>query len=180
MINFMDKIGGLFGRYAGASPQQPPENVHADYDHISGNVPPETLAHGLSHAFRSNETPPFGQMVSQLYSKGNTQQRTGLLSTLLGSVGPTGLSALGGRGPGLSSLLGAFKGGDRPQITPAQADQMSPQEVEALASHAEKQNPSIIDQVSGFYSQHPTLIKTLGAGALTLMLAKMAERHHTG
>ncbi|MDB6109924.1 MAG: hypothetical protein JWR69_1674 [Pedosphaera sp.] len=180
MINLMEKVGGLFGHYAGASPQQPPENVHADYDNIASNVPPETLAHGLSHAFRSNETPPFGQMVSQLYSHGNTQQRTGLLSTLLGSVGPTGLSSLAARGPGLSSLLSAFRGGGQNQITPAQADQLSPQEVEALASHAEKQNPSIIDQVSGFYSQHPTLVKTLGAGALTLMMAKMAAKHRAG
>jgi hypothetical protein len=47
-----------------------------------------------------------------------------------------------------------------------------------IVAHAEKSNPSIVDQISGFYAEHPTLIKTLGGAALTVALAKIAERQY--
>ena len=46
-----------------------------------------------------------------------------------------------------------------------------------IATHAEQHSPGIIDKMSGFYAQHPGLIKTLGGAALTIALAKMAESH---
>ena len=36
-----------------------------------------------------------------------------------------------------------------------------------------KQNPSIVDQVSSFYSQHPQVVKALGGLALTIALQHM-------
>jgi hypothetical protein len=45
-----------------------------------------------------------------------------------------------------------------------------------LAEHAEKQNPSIVDQASQFYAQHPTLVKTIGAGALALVMSHLSRR----
>jgi hypothetical protein len=48
--------------------------------------------------------------------------------------------------------------------------------VQQLAAHAEKANPSIVDSLSSFYAQHGTLMKTLGGAALTVALAKVAER----
>jgi hypothetical protein len=49
--------------------------------------------------------------------------------------------------------------------------------VQALTEHAQKQDPSIIDRVSEIYAEHPTLIKTLGAAALTIAMRKIAEQH---
>jgi hypothetical protein len=46
----------------------------------------------------------------------------------------------------------------------------------AIKRSAEKTNPSIVDSLSNFYAQHATLVKTLGGGALTIALAKIAER----
>lgn len=60
-------------------------------------------------------------------------------------------------GGALASLLGAGK-----QITPSQAQAVSPEMVQQLASHAEKADPSVIDKASSFYAQHPNLIRTLG------------------
>jgi len=34
----------------------------------------------------------------------------------------------------------------------------------------------VIDAISGFYAQHPQLVKTLGSAALTVALAGMANR----
>jgi hypothetical protein len=61
-------------------------------------------------------------------------------------------------------------------VTPQQASQISPQQVQDLANHAEKSNPDIFDKLGGFYAEHPQLVKTLGSAALTIALAKMANR----
>ena len=64
----------------------------------------------------------------------------------------------------------------KPQLTPEQAQQIPPEAVQQLANHAQNANPSIVDTVSNFYAQHTTLVKTLGGAALTVALAKVAER----
>src|SRR5215469_13726565 len=84
---------------------------------------------------------------------------------------PSLLAQLGGAGGGLAALLG---GGS--QVTADQAQKVSPEVVQQLATHAEKSDPSLIDKASEFYSQHPALIKTLGGAALTIAMSKMAER----
>ena len=48
--------------------------------------------------------------------------------------------------------------------------------VQEIAAHAEKVDPSIVDKASAFYAQHTTLIKSLGGAALSIALAKVAER----
>jgi hypothetical protein len=62
------------------------------------------------------------------------------------------------------------------QITPEQAQALSPEVVQQLATHAEKSDPTIVDKASAFYAQHSSLVKTLGGAALTIALAKVAER----
>jgi hypothetical protein len=62
------------------------------------------------------------------------------------------------------------------QITPQQASEISPQQVQDLANHAEQHSPGIFDKLGEFYAQHPQLVKTLGSAALTIALAKMANR----
>ena len=62
-------------------------------------------------------------------------------------------------------------------VTPTQAASVNPGEVEALATHAQSQDPSIIDRVSAIYAEHPVLIKSLGAAALTIAMKKIADSH---
>ncbi|MCU1294899.1 MAG: hypothetical protein JWP08_3749, partial [Bryobacterales bacterium] len=57
------------------------------------------------------------------------------------------------------------------------ASQVDPAEVQRLAEHAEKQDPSIVDQLSQVYAQHPTLVKSLGAAALGIAMKRIAETH---
>jgi hypothetical protein len=106
-----------------------------------------------------------------MFSQSNGEQKAGMLNQLLSSVGPEALASLGGGGM-LSSLL---SGGAR-QLTPEQAQSVSPEVVQQLASHAERADPSIVDKASAFYSQHPALVKTLGAGVLSVAMAKLAQR----
>jgi hypothetical protein len=165
----LSSLMGILQQYAGSGASNPPPNAEQDFDKVSQNASQQHLAGGLAQAFRSDGTPPFPQMLSTLFSNSNGQQRAGILNQLLGSVGQ-GAGAAGLMG-GLSHLL---QGGS--QVSPEQAQQVSPDTVQQLAAHAEKNDPSIVDQASSFYAQHPTLVKALGAGSLALIMSHMSQK----
>lgn len=177
-MGWMDQIGGLLQQYAGANPAQAPHTAADDFDQLTQHAPGSAIADGLAAAFRSNQTPAFGQMAAQLFSNASGQQRAGLLNTLIAAAGPAIAAQFLSRG-GASGLAGLLSSGQT-QVTPEQAAEVPPEAVEQLAAHAEQRDPSVIDQVSNFYSAHPTLVKTLGAAALTIALAKIAESQYGG
>jgi hypothetical protein len=168
-MGLMNEIGSLLQQYQGASASAPPGNVEQDFRQVAPRVPPSAIAGGLSEAFRSSETPAFGQMVSQMFAQSNGEQRAGILNHLIGAAGPSVASSA--VFAGLSSLLQG-----RPSVTPEQAGQVSPETVQNLAEHASARDPSIVDQASQFYAQHPTLVQGLGAGALALIMSHMSRR----
>ncbi|MFL6230434.1 MAG: hypothetical protein ACJ741_16810 [Pyrinomonadaceae bacterium] len=176
-MNWMDQIGGILGQYTGAGVQSAPNGVHDDFDQFAQAAPQSAVADGLAAAFRSNDTPPFPQMLGQLFGQSNGQQRAGILNTLISAVGPTVLAQIMARhgGGGLGGLLG---GGQ--QVSPEVAQQIPPAAVQEIAQHAEQHDPSIVDTVSNIYAEHPQLIKTLGAAALTVALAKIASARQGG
>ena len=184
-MDWMNQLGGILQQYTGAQPANAPDTVHDDFDQLAANAPPSTLSEGLAAAFRSDQTPDFGQMAANLYSNSGGQQRAGILNTLLRAAGPAIMSQVlsrfssgggsGSSGGGLSGLIGLLGGGQH-EVTPEQAEQVPPEAVAQIAEQAHQQDPSIIDRVSDFYAQHPTLIKTLGAAALTIALTKIAQR----
>ena len=47
----------------------------------------------------------------------------------------------------------------------------------AVARRVEQSNPGVVDTMSSFYAQHPTLVKTLGSAALMIAMRKIAEQH---
>ncbi len=177
-MDWMNQLGDLLQRYGSANPQSAPASVDDDFEHVSRSAPPSAMADGLAAAFRSDQTPPFGSMLAQMFGQSSGLQRASMLNTLISVAGPAllaQLAAKGGGGGGLSDLL---SGGTR-HVTPEMAEQVSPEVVEQIASHAEQRDPSIIDRVSDFYSQQPALMKGLGAAALTLAMARIAQ-HQTG
>jgi hypothetical protein len=161
-MGLLNEIGSLLQQYRGASPTAPPPNVEQDFGQVAQHVPQTEISNGLKDAFRSNETPPFGQMVAQLFKRSSGDQRAGILNHLL---------------PGAGSLPGNLSGllQGRSSVTPEQADQVTPDAVQHLAEHAEKQDPSIVDRASQFYAQHPTLVQGLGAGALALVMSRISQ-----
>lgn len=149
-MSWMDQIGNVLQQYAGDGAQQPTPDVHDHFDQVAQAAPPSSIADGLAAAFRSDRTPAFGQMVSQLFSQSNGELRAGLLNRLMGSIGPG--------------------------VTPEQAQSVPPETVQQIAAQAEKKDPSIVHSISDFYAQHPDVIKALGGMALAIAIGKIAKR----
>ena len=161
----------ILQQYAGgASPSQ--GNVSDHFDPVSQQVSQQDLGQGIAAAFRSDATPAFGQSVGSLFGQSNPTQQAGVLNQLVQSLGAGALT--GATGGILGRILGGGSPGSVPTITPQQTSQLSPGDVGAIATHAQQQNPSIVDEVGSFYAQHPTLVKTLGAVALSAVMGHLS------
>ncbi|MGE5645741.1 MAG: hypothetical protein ACM336_08110 [Acidobacteriota bacterium] len=133
------------------------------FEQIAQSQPPSAIARGLADTFRSDQTAPFGQLLGHLFGQSDASQKAGLLNQLF-ALTPAALAA---------EVAGLF-GGNK-EVTPDQAQQVSPQKVEELAERAQKSDPSIIDKASEFYAQHPNIVRTLGVGALTFLMSNMTR-----
>jgi hypothetical protein len=171
-------LGSLLSQFVGGTA---PANAADHYQQVAQSAPQDLITQGLSAMFHSNQTPPFGQMAGQLFGQANPNQQAGMLNQLLASMGPSVLSSLlgGAGGTALASALApAVAGGGAPApLTPDQAARLTPDQVQQIATHAQQNSPGIVEEMSGFYAQHPGLVKTLGSAALSIALAKMAQSH---
>ena len=168
-MTLLDQLSNVLKQYTGGSKQNL-GNVSEHFDQVAQAAPRGAIAEGLSDVFRSNQTPAFGSLVGNLFGQSNGEQKAGMLNHLLGSLGPGALSQIAGGGALANSL------GGTPEITPQQAQNVPPELVERMATRAEKADPSIVDRASSFYAEHPTLVKSLGGVALSMVLAKVAQR----
>ena len=148
-------------------------DIHSAYEKIAGDIPQGDLSASIAHVFNSDQTPAFEQMLGGLFKQSNPEQKAGLLTQLLGGLGPNAAQVLGGTGA-LAGLTGLLKGGGT--VTPQQAQDVSPDTVQVLAQKANQANPSIVDKASQFYAQHPALVKGIGAGALALLMRHISGR----
>jgi hypothetical protein len=193
-MDWLKQVGDVLDRYGDATPGRTPETVDRDFDLFAQQAPPAAVSEGLSAAFRSDETPEFAQMASQLFGRGSGSQRAHMLNTLLATVGPLVLQQMLARrqrgpstgtgqqqqGGGLGDVLGNILRGDgASKITPEAADQVTAQEVEDIAREAEKKDPSVIDRISEVYAHQPQLLKVLGGAALAIALGRMAQKRNT-
>jgi hypothetical protein len=170
-MGLLDSVSDLLKQYSGGGGTQDTANAADHFDQVAQAAPHSVIAEGLAAVFRSDQTPAFGNLVSNLFSQSSGEQKAGMLNQLIASAGPGVLTQLAGGG-----ALAALLGGGAKEITPDQAQKISPEMVQEIAAHAEKVDPSIVDKASAFYAQHTTLIKTLGGAALSIALAKVAER----
>ena len=168
-MGIMENLSNLASQFASGNVSE--KDVHSAYDQTATTVPQGSLATALSHTFQSDQTPPFQQMIAGLFQNSSPEQKAGLLNQLAAALGPGGLAALGAAGSG--TLGGVLSEG---RVTPQQAQQVSPQQVQVLAEKAATKNPSIVDTAAGFYAQHPTLVKAIGAGALALLMSRLSSR----
>ena len=181
-MNWLEQLGGVLQQYGASTRDVNDPAAENDFDQVSQVAPRDAIAGGLADSFRSSETPPFPSMLAQLFGNSSGTERAGILNQLLATLGPSLLAggavgSLGGSlGGGLGGLLGGLTGGGQPHVTPEQAQQIPPQAVEELARKAEQQDPNIIDRVSDFYAEHPTLVKGLGAAALAIAMRGMAKQ----
>jgi hypothetical protein len=144
-------------------------NPEQHFDNVTQNASQDQLGTALAGAMRSDQTPPFGDMVGQLFGHSSSTQQAGVLNQIIASLGPAALSGVAG------GVLGKMLAPGQTQLTPDQASQLTPDQVSAIAAHAQNTQPGVIDEVSQFYAQHSGLIKMLGGAALAITMAKMKE-----
>ncbi|MGC1256748.1 MAG: hypothetical protein WA867_14405, partial [Candidatus Acidiferrales bacterium] len=131
-MTWTDKLGNLLKQYtSGGAAAAPAPDVHAHFDQVAQVAPTSAIAEGLTAAFNSDKTPAFGQMLSTLFNNSSGDQKAGVINQLLSSVPPGTLTQILS-GAGLAGLVGAGK----TQLTPDQAQKLSPEAVQQLATHA--------------------------------------------
>ena len=160
-----DSIKNLLAQYTAGTVSS--QDADAHFQQVAQTAGPATLAPGIAEAMRSDQTPPFGQLVAQLFTNGSGDQKAGALNALLAAASPELRAQLSAFIPGLV--------GSAP-VTATQAGTVSPGDVTSLATKVEQHNPRVIDAMSGFYAQHPGLVRTLGTTALMIAMRKIAER----
>jgi hypothetical protein len=166
-MSLIDSVKTLLAQYSGGSPSD--ESAATHFDQLAQSAGPGMLASGISAAMRSDQTPAFGDIVSQLFANGTGTQKAGMLSALLSAASPDQRAQLAGM------LNGAPA--DVSSVNEQHVAGLSPQDVGSMAKRVEAQNPGIIDTMSSFYAQHPMLVKTLGTAAMMIAMRKIAEQH---
>ena len=163
----------ILGRYTDARQAPPQFDVERDFDQVAHEAGPDAIQDGIAEAFRSEDTPPFEEMVAQLFDNSEPRVRAGLLDNLLAGLRPTSLSHAGG---GLADIWRRYAAGAR--VSPDRAAKVDPAEVQEVARQARKQNPGVVERVSRFYARHPELVRSLGNVAMGIALSRMARRTH--
>ena len=164
-------IGNLLNQYLGGAANVDANRAYQDFDQVAENAPRTNMAQGVTEALRSDQTPPFPQMVSSLFDHSDPNQRAGMLNQLLRGIGPGVLSSIAG-----GALGNLFRGNEaQPTVTPEQAATMTPEQVREIAEKAEHDNPGIVERMGDFYAEHPTLVKTIGGAALAIVLGRVAQ-----
>ena len=151
-----------------------PTDTLTDFDEVSHQVPREVLGDGIAQAFRSEQTPDFGNMIGSLFGGSNPQQRAGLLGQLISAVGPAVLSSIAGGS--LGRMFQGARSGGAPTVAPSDVVDVTPDQVREVAAAAEKSDPSIMDRIGAYYAEHPEVVKVLGGTALAIALGQMATR----
>lgn len=173
-MDWLDQVTDILDRYGSGEPNDVPGSVDTDFDRFSRIAPSSSVSEGLAEAFRSRQTPPFASMLSQLFGRSPSNQKTNVLNTLISTLGPALVSQLLAKHGANQAAQELQAGGTR--ISPEVVEQIPANSIEEVAAEAEKRDPSIVDRVSKFYAEQPALIKTLGGLALTVAMAKVAQR----
>jgi hypothetical protein len=165
-MGLLDNLKGVLAQYAAGS--APVGDPGAHFDQVAQSVDSGTLAQGIAEAMRSDQTPPFAQLVSQLFASGSGEQKMAMLNTLLSSVSPEQRAQLSALIPGLGATS---------SVTTAEAAAVSPTALQALAQKVQQHDGGIVDKMSSLYAEHPTLVKSLGTAAMMIAMRKIAEHH---
>ncbi len=137
-------------------------------DQISREASRENLKSSVGEALRSKQTPQLSQIVAEMFERASPQDRADILNTLVEKLGPGALAEVAG------GALAGHEGPDTPVVPLEKATRITPEQVRDVVTTARRADePGLFDRVSDFYAQHPELVKTLGAGALMIALARM-------
>lgn len=157
-------VSSVLQQYAAETGVYSKEQVERDFDRVRQELPAEHVTNGLSEALRSDQTPPFDQVVGQSFEQGDAAQRAGMLSQLLDGAGPAVVKSLADNGIPHDAI-----------VTPELADQIHPHHIQQAAREAHEENPDVIDRMSTLMAEDPALASTLDGGTLGVVMSKIAE-----
>jgi len=163
-------LGSLLQQHAGHVTAADPDGVAQAFKHIVGEQSQSSVAQGIARAFLSDDTPPFAQMVSQLFFRSDSGLRTELLNLLLDNVSPTMLSALAG------SVGTLFTENGHPHLSTEQITDITPPQVAEIAVVAQQHNPGIVERVAMLFARHPDIFNGLDSDILKVALGSMAQQ----
>jgi hypothetical protein len=167
-MSLMDILAQYAGQDSPGAPPRPPLSAHQDFSQVASQASPALLGGGIAQALQGAPE-GFESSIAKLFQNSDPQPRTGLLQRLIQAAGPAVLSSFaGGALSHLAQSGSTAQEADANAITPTQAGE--------LAGTARQSNPGIVAELGSFYSQHPTLVKTLGAAALAMAMSHMASR----
>jgi len=164
-MTLFDTLKGALAQYASGSLS--PQDAEHHFQQAAQSADHATLAQGISEAMRSDQTPPFADLVSQLFANASPDQKAGMLNTLLAAAPANLRSQLSALVPGI---------GSGSAVAPADASGVPTSAISSIAEKVEQHNPAVVDQLSSFYAQHPMLVKTLGTAAMMIALRSIAGR----
>jgi hypothetical protein len=148
-----------------------PTSTEDDFDEVARQVPPEVLGSGITEALESRQTPPFADMVQQLFGRSSPQLKSDLLGRLVRAAGPAVLAKIIG-----GALTNARSTSPGAATALPDADTVTPDQVREIAEEAKRSDPGVLGQVSEMYAKHPETFKVLGGAALAIALGQMAKR----
>ena len=140
-------------------------------DQLSREAPKDQLGAGVADALRSDQTPDLGDTLANLFSNASPQDRADIVNMLTEKFGAGALAGVAG------GALAGYEGTSTPSVDTTKAGQLTPDQVRDVAVAAQQGEPGIMDRIGGFYAEHPELVKTLGAGALMIALARFKNNN---
>lgn len=164
-------MSDILGRYAKGPRLLPPAEIEHDFEEVLHEAGPGALEEAFAEAFRSEETPPFEEMVAKLFEGSDASTRAGLLDNLLAGLQPSALGTM--RGTVFADVLRRYAAGAR--VAPARAAEVDPEHVREAALQARRQNPGVLERVSRFYARHPEAMRHLGNDVMAIVLSRLAQ-----
>lgn len=139
----------------------------AQVDQVAQNASREQVQGGVAAALGSAGAPQLSDIVADLFAKSTPEQRAAILNAITEKLGAGALAGVAG------GVLAGHEGTATPSVTASDTAAISPDHVRAVVTAASAQDPSLLQRLSGFYAEHPTMVKTLGSGLLMVALAHM-------
>ena len=162
-MSLFDQLGGVLGNITGGNLNE--QQLHSHYDQIASTVPQSTLGAVMGPALQALGAGQAQQGIANSAQQMSPDQRGGLMQQLMGGLGNSGVN--------VGSLLGQLGINQAVASNPQSA---TPDDVSALAAHAQANHPDVFQEAMGFYSQHPTLVKALGAAAITQIATHLGRQ----
>ncbi|MDM7913698.1 MAG: hypothetical protein ACE15D_04650 [Candidatus Eisenbacteria bacterium] len=165
------QVVDVLRKYRSDATERP--RIHEEFDSVAKEVSRGELAAGIVTSLKSASTPPFADIVLDLYTHATPEQRAGILNRLLPALNEKeGTVALQHEPKHVQELLVG-----KQTVSAADAERIGAASVRKLAAAADTLDPSVVEKIAEMAADHPALLKTLGTGILAQTLTAIAATH---